>query len=60
MKSDAIVEKIDDFVTCLDHSFYDLPARKFVREFLSAMLVARSTLISDIWENLKTWSLFVF
>ena len=48
MKSEAIVEKVDQFVTCLDEKFYDLPARKFVREFLAAMLVARSTLISEI------------
>jgi hypothetical protein len=48
MKSNAIVTKIDDFVTCLDHSIYDLPARKFTREFLAAMLVAKSTLISEI------------
>lgn len=54
MKSNAIVDKIDDFVTCLDHKKFDLPARKFMREFLASILVARSTLISDICRSVTS------
>ncbi len=54
MKSEAIIEKIDNFVTCLDQDHYDLPARKFVREFLSSIMIARSTLISDICRSVTT------
>lgn len=54
MKSDAIVTKIDDFVMCLDKEIYDLPARKFVREFLAGILVARSTLISEICRSVTS------
>jgi hypothetical protein len=54
MKSNAIVERVDDFVTCLDKKFYDLPAQKFAREFLTGMLISRSTLISEICRAITT------
>lgn len=54
MKSNAIVERVNDFVTCLDKKFYDLPAQKFVREFLTGMLISRSTLISEICRSMTT------
>ena len=54
MKSDAIVEKIDNFVTCLDYKNYDLPAPKFLREFIPAMLVSKSTLISEICRSVTS------
>lgn len=54
MKSNAIVERVNDFVTCLDKKFYDLPAQKFAREFLTGMLISRSTLISEICRSMTT------
>lgn len=54
MKSNAIVERVDDFVTCLDKNFYDLPAQKFIREFLVSMMISRSTLISEICRSVTT------
>ncbi len=54
MKSNAIVERVNDFVTCLDKKFYDLSAQKFVREFLTGMLISRSTLISEICRSMTT------
>ncbi len=54
MKSNAIVERVNDFVTCLDKKFYDLPAQKFVREFLVGMMISRSTLISEICRSMTS------
>lgn len=54
MKSDAIVERLNEFVTCLDAKIYDRPAQKFVREFLAAMLISRSTVISVICRSVTS------
>ncbi len=54
LKSNAIVERVNDFVTCLDKKFYDLPAQKFVREFLVGMMISRSTLISEICRSMTS------
>ncbi len=47
MKSSAMVDRINDYVQELPNC-YDRPARKFVREFFAGLLIARTTLISEI------------
>ncbi|MCX6124338.1 MAG: transposase [Proteobacteria bacterium] len=54
MKSEAIVECLDEFVICLDQKHYDRPAQKFAREFLAAMLTSKSTVVSVICRAVTT------
>ena len=48
MKSNAIVDRIELFIEQLSWAEYDLPARKFVRELIAGMMIARSTVVTDI------------
>lgn len=48
MKSEAIVDRINDFVKCLPEKNYDRPAQKFIREFIAGMMIAQSTVLTNI------------
>ena len=54
MKSNAIVKRTNDFVNQLSTEIYDRPAVKFVREFLTGMFAAQSTVVTDIVRSLSS------
>ena len=54
MKSEAIVGRINDFVNCLPENSYDRPAQKFIREFIAGMMIAQSTVLTNIARALSS------
>lgn len=54
MKSDAIVNRINDFVNCLPKNSYDRPSQKFIREFIVGMMISQSTILTNIARALPT------
>ena len=52
MKSSMIVNRVNDFVNCLPES-YDRPAQKFVRDLVSGLMIAKSTILTNICRGLS-------
>ena len=53
MKSTAIVKRVvDDLVNQLSKKIYDRSAKKFIREFLIAITISQSTVMTKIVRSL--------